>query len=280
VARADRGLVDAVIARGVAPAEARWLVEDHARDETPDALDRSVARRLSGEPLQYVLGHWPFRGLDLIVDPRVLIPRPETEQLVDVALRAVSQQTAGVTEIAVLDLGCGSGAIGLALVTELATRWVTVGLTALDQSVDALDVARENAARCAVRATFVHSDWYSELHHSPQGDPTTGIGRGFDLIVANPPYVSVFELDDVDPVVAYEPSSALLSGEFDGIPGFADLARIIAGAPEWLTSGGVLVCEHGTHHARAARRAAEAAGLHPVTESDLAGHERFLVALA
>jgi release factor glutamine methyltransferase len=269
VARAERDRIEAVIARGVAPAEARWLVQDHLSDATGDALNVAVTRRLSGEPLQYVLGHWPFRRLDLVVDPRVLIPRPETEQLVDVALATVTE---GVAELAVLDVGCGSGAIGLALVTELADRRVTASLTALDESADALDVARENAARYGVRATFVPSNWYDALG---DGD----LGR-FDIIVANPPYVSVFELDDVDPVVAYEPSGAVISGEGDGVPGFADLAHVIGNARRWMTDGATLVCEHGSSHGRAARAAADAAGLTSSTVVDIAGHDRFLVARA
>lgn len=273
MARAERDLIAAVVARGVTPAEARWLVEDHRSDESADALDAAVTRRLAGEPLQYVLGHWPFRGLDLLVDPRVLIPRPETEQLIDVALSAVTRRVAGVTEISVLDLGCGSGAIGLAIATELADRWVSVHLTAVDESTDALDVARENAARCGVRVTLVQSNWYAGLE-------TPSHANGFHLVVANPPYVSPYELNEVDPVVAYEPAGAVISADDAGVPGFADLARVISGAPPWLMDGGVLVCEHGAHQGRAARDAAFAAGLHPTTEVDLTGLERFLVALA
>lgn len=267
MARASNDLVDAVVARGIGPSEARWLVEEFGGERSADVLDRAIARRLAGEPLQYVLGHWPFRGLDLVVDPRVLIPRPETEQLVDVALRALNGSG---DRIAVLDMGCGSGAIGLALATELEDRWVTVELTALDESADALAVARENAQRCGVAATFVQSDWYRGL------DPTL---RGhFDVIVSNPPYVSVFDIGEVDPVVAYEPASALLSSDADGAPGFADLAHVIGGAPSWMAPRGVLVCEHGAEQGAAARAAARAAGMSAETQLDLGGFERFLVA--
>lgn len=269
MARASNDLVDAVVARGIGPSEARWLVEEFGHERSADVLDHAIARRLAGEPLQYVLGHWPFRGLDLVVDPRVLIPRPETEQLVDVALHALAGSG---DRIAVLDLGCGSGAIGLALATELEDRWVTVELTALDESADALAVARENAERCGVTATFVQSDWYRAL------DPA--LHAHFDVIVANPPYVSVFDINEVDPVVAYEPASALLSSDADGAAGFADLAAVITGAPRWLAAGGVLVCEHGARQGAAARGAAQSVGMSATTELDLGGLERFLVARA
>ncbi len=256
------------MARGLALREARWLLEEFGAD--PARLERAVARRLGGEPLQYVIGHWPFRGLDLLVDSRALIPRPETEELVGVALGELARS--GVRAPHLLDLGCGTGAIGLSLLSELAERGVRASLVALDASEDALDLARENARRHAITAVaFVRSDWFDELD-------LTLMGR-FDLIVANPPYVGAEELVDAQPELAHEPRTALLSEDTAAGAGFADLAEIIERAPTWLCEGGVLVCEHGAHQGRAALAAARAAGFAEVRDvTDMAGHARILVA--
>ena len=151
--RARRALVDA----GVAPHEARWLLEEYADD--PAALATAVERRRSGEPLQYVLGHWPFRDLDLVVDARALIPRPETEWLVDVAWAQVRERAT----LRVLDLGCGSGAIGLALADEARRRGVALSLVATDRSPDALALCALNAARVHLSPTLVVSTWFDDL---------------------------------------------------------------------------------------------------------------------
>ena len=227
-------------------------------------LDAMVARRLHGEPLQYVLGHWSFRTLDLLVDRRVLIPRPETEHLVEVAL-SIARATTGPLTIA--DLGTGSGAIAMALAAELFPRPLTVWAT--DASEDALAVARANLAgmgRAAVAVRMEAGSWYDALPPDLAGD--------LDLVVSNPPYIGTAE--DLDERVrAWEPAAALLAGP-DGLDA---LREVIAGAPRWLAAGGSLVCEIGAAQGPAVIALAEAAGLTAArVEPDLAGHDRVLVA--
>jgi release factor glutamine methyltransferase len=234
------------------------------------ALRLAAQRRLDGEPLQYIIGHWPFRGLDLDVDARVLIPRPETEELVGVALDELAR--CGVVAPTILDLGCGSGAIGLALVQELGERGVAATLVAVDESSDALAVAKRNALKHRLHAvSFVRSSWFDDLDPSFRGH--------FDLIVANPPYVGRDEFADLDPVLRYEPRGALIADDTRACFGFADLDVIISNAPQWLTSTGVLVCEHGDRQREAVVHCATNAGFVDVRDlDDMAGTPRVLVA--
>ena len=239
-------------------------LEDRATERAVSRLDAMVARRLLGEPLQYVLGHWSFRTLDLLVDRRVLIPRPETEHLVEVAL-SIARATTGPLTIA--DLGTGSGAIAMALAAELFPRPLTVWAT--DASDDAVAVARANLAgmgRAAVAVRMEAGSWYDAL-------PPDLAGR-LDLVVSNPPYIGTNE--DLDERVRdWEPASALLAGP-DGLDA---LREVIAGAPRWLAAGGSLVCEIGAAQGAAVIALAEAAGLTAArVEPDLAGHDRILVA--
>ena len=261
-------LVSQLAGAGLDRREARWLVEEFYDD--PVALEAAQKRRLSGEPLQYVLGHWPFRSLDLDLDERVLIPRPESEELVDVALTELAKNDA-VTPL-LLDVGCGSGAIGLSLLAELGNRGLRASLVALDVSPDALALSRENARKHQLHAvTFVASDWFSELDPSFRGR--------FDLIVANPPYVSEVAFTELDPVLSYEPRDALVAPDASGVGGFADVQRIIRDAPRWLGPSGVLVLEHGYDQGEAALRACRDVGYRDVRDlEDLAGHPRVLVA--
>ena len=259
--------------------EARWLCEEASGLEGADwvlglddpataravsRLDAMVARRLRGEPLQYVLGHWSFRTLDLLVDRRVLIPRPETEHLVEVALGLVRDRPGPLT---IADLGTGSGAIALSLAAELFPRPLTIWAT--DASEDAVAVARANLAgvgRAAVAVRIEAGAWYDAL-------PADLAGR-FDLVVSNPPYIGTDE-DLDDSVRAWEPAAALLAGP-DGLDA---LREVIAGAPRWLAAGGALVCEIGVTQGSAALALAEAASLTAARiEPDLAGHDRILVA--
>ena len=266
-------LISELIGAGLNRREARWLVEEFMPGGDADAilaLRLAAERRLEGEPLQYIIGHWPFRGLDLDVDPRVLIPRPETEELVGVALGELARS--GAIAPTILDLGCGSGAIGLALVQELGERGVAATLVALDESIDALAVAKRNALKHRLGAvSFVRSSWFDDLDPSFRGH--------FDLIVANPPYVGLDEFQGLDPVLHYEPRGALIADDTRAGAGLADLDVIIANAPAWLTPTGILVCEHGDRQREAVLDCALRAGFGDVRDlDDLAGSPRILVA--
>jgi release factor glutamine methyltransferase len=273
--------------------DARRIVEDAAdqrdgalalvvQEPAPPLARRRVGamvqRRRRGEPLQYVLGSWSFCGLDLFVDPRVLIPRPETERTVEVALeeaarlgirrgRADPWRDAHGDQL-VADLGTGSGAIALTLAGALpdAQVWAT------DRSTDALAVARANlagAAGPATRVRLAHGDWLAAL--------PAELRSRFRLIVSNPPYVAESEVASLaDEIVGHEPLDALVSGP----TGLEAIERVIAGAPEFLAGvGGTLVVELAPHQARRASQLALAAGFPEVrVERDLADRERVLVA--
>lgn len=228
-------------------------------------FDAMVARRLKGEPVQYVVGSWAFRRLELMVDRRVLIPRPETEHVVEVALGLAP----AARPLVAVDLGTGSGAIAISLALELRGD---VEVWGTDASTDALAVASANLAgapsRVAPKVRFTHGDWYEAL-------PADLAGR-VGLVVANPPYVATSEELPVE-VLDWEPHDAL----FAGADGLADLAVILHGAAIWLQPGGVVVCEIGATQADDVRRLATAGGLVDVeVRADLAGRDRVLVARA
>jgi release factor glutamine methyltransferase len=238
-----------------------------------------VARRRAGAPLQYVLGRWSFRTLDLVLDERVLIPRPETEVLVEVALGELSWVASSGSAL-VVDLGTGSGAIGLAIAAESIELRPALDVRCCDASPGALDVAAANQAALAGRspaaaaAVRLHrGDWWQALPQSLVG--------GVQLAVANPPYVSKEEWPDLDPVIRlYEPIEALVAATgTDGTPGLADVCSIIERAPTWLARPGALVVEIAPHQARAAASYATEAGADAVrVERDLAGRDRIIVA--
>jgi release factor glutamine methyltransferase len=262
-------LVDA----GIDRREARWLVQEFVPGSERDAHDALLAaatRRLNGEPLQYIIGHWPFRSLDLDVDERALIPRPETEELVNLALRELAK--GAVAAPLIVDLGTGTGAIGLSLVSELLTRGVAASLIAVDESSDALALARQNARKHRLDAvSFVHSSWFDSLDESLRGR--------VDLIVANPPYIGEAEFVDLDPVLRHEPRGALVADDARGIHGFFDLDIIIREACGWLTPHGALICEHSDTHRLAVLELAHEVGFRFVEDlDDLAGRPRALVA--
>lgn len=230
-------------------------------------VQEMVRRRLAGEPLQYVMGRWAFRHLDLLVDARVLIPRPETELVAQVAIEAArAVQPSRV----VVDMGTGSGAIGLSLAHELPLAGTTVWLT--DVSPDALDVARANLAgigRNGANVRIAAGDWFAALPAELAGT--------VDVLVANPPYVAEGD-DDVEDVVArHEPHIALFSGN-DGL----DAIRFIAaGVCNWLRPGGVLVLEIGHQQGAAVREVLAAHGLRDVQiRCDLTGRDRIAMAHA
>ncbi len=224
--------------------------------------DSMVARRARGEPLQYVLGRWGFRQLDLMVDRRVLIPRPETEVLVGVALDELERQ-AGDGPLVVVDLGTGSGAVALSLAAERDD----VEITAVERSADALAVARANLAGLGQRATCVRmleGSWFEPV------DPELR-GR-VHVVVSNPPYVA--EADELPPEVSdWEPAEALVAGP----SGLEAAEAIIEGAPEWLRPGGTLVLELAPDQLDVAGARAVERGFGPVdVVPDLAGRRRVL----
>jgi release factor glutamine methyltransferase len=232
-------------------------------------FDQMLDRRLAGEPLQYVLGSWGFRTLDLMVDARVLIPRPETETVVEHALDELDRlrSDTGRRELRVLDLGTGSGAIALSLAAERdgLEVWAT------DVSDDALDVARANLAGLGMRGGAVRlaqGSWFDAV-------PTELAGT-LDLVISNPPYVA--RSDPLPAEVAdWEPPEALVAGP----TGTEWLHHLVVEAPRWLARPGVLVLELAPHQGDPLAAAAQRAGFDQVVvRQDLSGRVRALVARA
>jgi release factor glutamine methyltransferase len=235
-----------------------------------------AARRRAGEPLQYVLGHWAFRTLDLLVDPRVLIPRPETEQLVEGALGELDQL--GLDAPTIVDAGTGSGAIALSLATELADRHPGARLWATDTSTAALAVAETNLERVrhhsaveVLPVAFLHGSWLSPL--------PPGLRGAVDLLVANPPYVAVEEWPELPADVRCEPYGALVAASgSEGTPGLADVEEVLAQGWTWLSRPGAVVIELAPQQAGAAARMARSFGYTDVrVERDLARRPRVLI---
>lgn len=227
-------------------------------------FDDMVARRSAGEPLQYVLGRWGFRHLDLIVDRRVLIPRPETEFVVGVALTELDRLGGRERRSTVVDLGTGSGAIALSIATERVrtTVWAT------DVSGEALAVARANLAgvgRAGARVRVERGAWFDALPDELRGH--------VDLVVSNPPYVPDGTVL-ADEVADWEPMTALRSGP----DGTDDLRHLIGEAPDWLGPLGVLVCELSPEQGDRMAGAARERFAHVELAADLNGRVRALVA--
>ena len=219
-----------------------------------------VRRRAAREPLQYILGETEFCGLKLKCDRRALIPRPETEYLVELILARFSP-----TETAnVLDLGTGTGALALAMAQALPT----VRVTAVDASPDALALARENAESTGLsgRVTFRVSDWYTAI---PPGER-------FDLVVSNPPYLTGEEVASAMPEVRdFEPHSALIGRE----DGSGDLQQILRDAGNWLVPGGLIALETGPEQHAALKTVAHASGFEGFeSATDLTGRDRYVFA--
>jgi len=235
--------------------------EDRAlRSEARERWNRWLDRRADGEPLAYLLGSKEFHGLQLEVNAAVLVPRPDTELLVDWALELIDaasgagREAVGGGAPSILDLGTGSGAIALALKHSRPP----LAVSASDVSVEALAVARGNADRLGLAIELIASSWWQAFAE-----------RRFDLVVANPPYVA-----GDDPHLAalrHEPQAALTPGG----DGLGAIRAIAADAHRHLHPGGWLLVEHGFDQARTVRTLLEAAGLADVTtRADLAGHER------
>ena len=211
-----------------------------------------LERRRAGEPVAYILGHQGFWSLDLEVAPHTLIPRPDTELLVETAL-----QLAPATPQRVLDLGTGSGAIALALASERG-GWQVTGV---DRIAEAVALAERNRQRLKLNnAEFRQSSWFDGL-----------AGERFDLILSNPPYIAADDRHLGEGDVRFEPLSALVAG----VDGLDDIRQIIAQAPRHLQAGGWLLLEHGYDQAEAVRELLAAAGFTAVdSRRDLGGHQR------
>lgn len=237
-----------------------WLLAHDSDTLTPvqaAAWQDALQRRLQGEPVAYITGRKDFFGLTLLVDARVLDPRPDTETLVEWALACLPEPTTENGSPRILDLGTGSGAVALALqhVRPDASVW------AVDASEDALAVARANASRLQLGVQCIASDWLNavDVQHT---------GR-FDLIVSNPPYVA--EDDPHLAALTHEPLQALTSGP----DGLHDTRQIIAQAPTFLSPGGWLLLEHGWDQAAPVRALLREAGFEQVqSRHDLGGIER------
>ena len=256
--------------------QARWICEtacgldgdeflaeldEPATERMVAQLDAMVARYRAGEPLAYVMGHWSFRTIELMVDRRVLIPRPETEM---VAGRALELARGVADQRRVVDLGTGSGAIGLSLAAELPIMGTEVWLT--DYSTDAVDVARANAiglGRAAANVRVSHGSWFDALPVDVRGE--------IDVVVSNPPYIADGDAEVAESVLEYEPHTALFAGD-DGLD---DVRTIARDARDWLRSGGWLVMEIGYQQGEAVKALLERFGYADVAiANDLTGRPR------
>lgn len=251
-ATSDTGRLDAeLLLAHVLKVNRTWLVA-HA-DETLEAAEFQplIDRRAAGEPLAYILGYKDFWTLQLDVTPHVLVPRPETELLVELALRDTSPSAR------IADLGTGSGAIALALASE-RPGW---HITAVDISAEALEVARRNASKVGLQnVELLQGSWFASL-----------AGRRFRQIVSNPPYVAEHDAALAHPTLQHEPRGALAAGP----DGMASLREIIREAPAYLERQGALLLEHGAGQAHAVSNELVARGFsHVRSHRDLAGHER------
>jgi len=260
--------------------EAKWMIEevsgvtnlhDYQEQAKPIQLKRLsklIARRLTGEPLQYVLGRWQFRELDLFVDDRVLIPRPETEILVGYALeecKSKKNQLDEARSLNVADLGCGSGAIGLSIAREI--QEVSVWCT--DVSEGAIAVTRANLAGLGMvgqKVSISQGSWFEAL---PQE-----MLEKFDVIISNPPYIS--DSEELPPEVSeWEPSSSLRSGPL----GTEDLSFLLNNSIEWLSAEGQLILELAPMQADQMVEEAKNLNFREVQlRNDLTGRDRVLMA--
>lgn len=242
-------------ALGKPDTERAWLIA-HDADELPEPVaqlfDSFSQRRAAGEPLAYIVGYKEFFGLRFAVDARVLVPRPDTETLVQWALDAL-KDAAGPE---VLDLGTGSGAIALAIARNLAHKKI-FKVTASDFSEDALVVASHNAQYLGVNLQLLHSNWLNKVS-----------GR-YHVIVSNPPYIT--STDPHLPALRHEPAMALIGGA----DGLSDIRQIVNQAPQHLYPGGCLLLEHGHDQASAIQHLLTQRGFaHVQSRGDLAGIAR------
>ncbi|MBL1267981.1 MAG: peptide chain release factor N(5)-glutamine methyltransferase [Halomonas sp.] len=220
-------------------------------------FDALIAARVQGTPVAYLTGEREFWGLRLATSPDTLIPRPDTETLVELALSRVA-----LTSGRLLDLGTGTGAIALAFASE-QPHWQVLGV---DLRVEAVSLATRNAQALGLaNATFLQSDWFAAL------DAYTVAGNQFDIIVSNPPYIAGDDPHLAEGDVRFEPRSALVAAAC----GMADLLHLVNSAQRYLAASGWLLLEHGYQQAEMVREALESAGYQNVESvRDLGGHER------
>ena len=238
-----------------------WLLahgDDALSDPQAAAFESFVARRAAGEPFAYLVGEREFHGLALAVNDAVLVPRPDTETLVEWALDLLRGELPDVGHPTLLDLGTGSGAIALALKNACPRAQVWAG----ERSASALAVARANAQRLALDVRFAQGDWWDAL-------ATVTDAPVFDLVVSNPPYIAA---DDPHlAALTHEPLSALVADD----DGLADIRRIAEGARGRLRAGGWLLFEHGREQASAVRAILQRCGFGEAsTRLDIEGRER------
>ncbi len=252
-------------ASGADGAEFEEIFDEFATTRCVSHLDAMLDRLDIGEPLQYVMGRWAFRYLDVMVDSRVLIPRPETEMLAGIVIEQARTLHEVGREVLVADLGTGSGVIGLAVLSEMPFESCTVWMT--DVSQDALHVARANAVgigRAATHARFAEGNWCDAL---PQEQK-----NAFDIIVANPPYIARDDVEVDSSVRLWEPHSALFAGD-DGLD---DITKIVDQSRSWLRAGGMLAIEMGHQQGAAVQRLfLENDFVDVAIHRDLADRERF-----
>ena len=250
-------------ASGCEPGEFPAIQDELVTNRAAVHVHDMVRRYLAGEPVQYVMGRWAFRHLDLMVDKRVLIPRPETELLPEIVMQHLHHLA---SPHVIADMGTGSGAIGLSLLRELPVGSATVWLT--DVSEDAINVARANAVgigRPATHARFAVGEWFGAFNESMRGS--------FHVIVSNPPYIADADPEVDESVLQWEPHMALFAGN----DGLRDIRVIVSEAPQWLVPAGMLIVEMGYTQAAAVSALFESAGFVEVrVHNDITGKPRFV----
>ena len=258
LAHRDARLDARVLAAHVLGVDTAWLIAhdtDPLSDTHAAAVESLLAQRLAGVPIAYLVGTREFYGRPFLVSPDVLIPRPDTELLVERALACVPPEQA----MAVLDLGTGSGCIAITLALERPLAQVT----AVDRSPAALAVAQRNADLLSARVEFLTSDWFAAFM-----PPRVLAGRRFDLIVSNPPYIATADPHLARGDVRFEPLTALAAGQ-DGLD---DLRRLTRAACAHLRPGGVLLLEHGYDQSDAVQALLRENGIRlPQSWADLSG---------
>jgi release factor glutamine methyltransferase len=253
VARLDAQLIVAHVARQ----DRAWVIAHDAQSVDMPRVLALIDRRAAGEPLAYLVGEREFHGLSLRVTPDVLVPRPDTETLVDWALELLAGPLASHTAPQVVDLGTGSGAIALAVKSACPRAFVH----AVEHSPAALAVAQDNALHLGLEVHWHLGNWWGGVY-----------GQRFDLVLSNPPYVAPGDLHLS--ALAYEPASALVPQDDPG-KGLADIERIVAGAQAHLVERGWMLLEHGADQALEVRELMHRSNFrHPCTRRDLAGQPR------